>query len=100
MGLNYHGDRIKDDPLRILEVRYYNHWSFDHQFILEVIFRVNGHVEIDDGQGGKWVERYYMMNSWFDNYYPEIVDDLKADPIKDFPMEWPLDMLDTPVAIE
>lgn len=89
MGLNYHGNRILDDPLRILEVRYYNHWSYDKRFILEVILRVNGQVEIRDGQGGEWHERYYSMQRRFNNYYPEIVDDLKSDPIDNFPMGYP-----------
>ncbi len=40
-----------------------------------------------------WHERYFMMTAWFNQYYPEIVDDLQAEPIKDFPMEWPADML-------
>ncbi len=90
MGLNYHGKRI---PGNILAIRYYEHWKFAMQFELEVNFLVDGTVEIRDGQGGEWHERYFMMTAWFNQYYPEIVDDLQAEPIKDFPMEWPADML-------
>lgn len=101
MGLNYHGNRIPDQGTdNVVAVRHYDHWQYDNHYELQVTFKANGQVEIEDGEGGEWIETFFMMRRWFDQYYPEIVDDLKANPIKDFPMEWPLDMLDTPVAIE
>lgn len=101
MGPNYHGKRIPDAGTdHIVAMRYYDHWQFETHFELQVTFRASGQVAIEDGEGGMWIETYFMMHSWFDQYYPEISADLLDNPIKDFPMEWPLSMLDDAVALE
>jgi len=53
---------------------------------LRAVFYSDGQIVMVNASGEAWNEHYYQMPNWFEKWYPELVADLKARPIPNFPV--------------